>query len=101
MHQHTLGGNCTPQGDYLAWKDMQWNLKGQAVIETVDEKELCMGHPALNLYPAPFTSMESCKQFCGNLGSRSPSLVTLQQWTNLQRVLEGLLIRNERGIWLA
>ena len=91
MQQHTMGGKCTPDGDYLAWKDMQWNLRGQAVIETVDEKEPCMGHPFLNIYPNQYHSMESCSHFCQNLGSRSPPLVTLQQWTNLQATCIQLL----------
>ena len=83
---------------------MQWSPRGQAVIETVDEKEPCMGHPFLNIYPNHYHPMESCSHFCQHLGSRSPPLVTLQQWTILQRNLEGLI--NNRGtkelaIWLA
>ena len=102
MQQHTMGRNCSPEGDYLGWGQMRWNLKGQVSIETVDEKEPCMGHPSFNLYPARYSSMESCKHFCQKMGSRSPPVVTLEQWTNLQRVLDGLIInRGAEDIWLA
>ena len=80
---------------------MQWKLIGQSVIDTVDEKELCMRHPPINLYPAGYPSMQSCMQFCQKLGSRSPPVITLQQWTNLKIDLEG--VNNKRGpknIWL-
>ena len=81
---------------------MQWNLKGQAVIETLDEKEPCMGHTAINIYPAQYSSIKSGGHFCGNLGSRSPPLVTLEQWRNLQRDLRGLLGNREaKRIWIA
>ena len=72
MQQHTMGGNCIPEGDYLAWAQMEWNLKGQASIDTVDEKEPCMGKPSINFYPSQYSSMDSCKHLCGNFGSRSP-----------------------------
>ena len=95
--------NPTPEGDYLAWKDMQWKLNGEASIETVDEKEPCMGHPPFNLYPEVYSSMKSCKHLCGNMGSRSPEIVTLQQWTKLQKVLEERLnnIRGPSWIWMS
>ena len=76
--------------------------QGQAVIETLDEKEPCMGHTAINIYPAQYSSMKSCGHFCGNLGSRSSPLVTLEQWRNLQRDLRRLLGNREaKRIWIA
>ena len=105
MEQNTEGGDCSPAGDYLAWEQMQWELKGRAVIESVDEQEPCMGDPSLNLYPAGYTSMESCRHFCQKIGSRSPSLATLQRWTDLQRDLEGMIKKKEgrqnMNIWHA
>ena len=102
MQEHTMGGNCAVEGDYLAWGEMQWKLKGEASIENVDEKEPCIGQPSFNLYPAKYSSMQSCKHHCQKLGSRSPSLVTLEQWANLQMVLEGLINNNgAKDIWLA
>ena len=71
MKQYTKGENCTPDGDYLAWGDMQWKLKGEAKNETVDVKEPCIGQPFFNLYSGQYSSMQSCKYLCGNMGSRS------------------------------
>ena len=104
MQQNTEGGSCKSEGDYLAWEDMQWELHGEAVTETVDVDQLCLGKPFLNLYPAQFSSVESCHHFCENLGSRPPILVTLQQWTHVQKVLEGLFSyggRKQLKIWLS
>ena len=103
MQQITLGGDCSPDGDYLAWKDMQWKVKGQARIETVNVKEPCLGDPYLNIYSAPHSSMESCSHFCQKLGSRSPPVDTQKQWTNLQKGLEGVTINRTvpSEIWLA
>ena len=104
MQQNTNGGRCAREGDYLAWKEMRWNLKGQAVIETVDEEEICNGGPSLNFFNAQFFPMESCMHFCQKLGSRSPPLVTKLQWTKLLKDLERLINNRdpkEIRIWLA
>ena len=103
MQKNTMQGRCAPEGDYLAWRDMQWKLKGDASIETVDEKEPCIGQPFFNLYPEVYPSMQSCKYLCGNLGSRSPPIVTVQQWTNLKKVLEERLNNSREPplIWLS
>ena len=55
MQQNTKGGRCDRGGDYLAWKEMRWNLKGQAVIKTVDEEELCTGGPSLDFFTPNFS----------------------------------------------
>ena len=98
MHENTKGDKCGSEGDYLAWRDMQWNLNDKARVEYVATDEVCKSHPALNLYPAAFR-MQSCKNFCQKIGSRSPRTVTLQQWENLEKNLEGL--RKPWNIWLA
>ena len=103
MQRNTMEGGCGRRGDYLAWENMQWVLKGQARVEFVDAKEVCSKHPSFNLYPAPYLSLESCKHFCGNFGARSPSLITQQQWTNLYNDLGALIYNNkeETFIWIA
>ena len=96
--EYTKGGRCCSEGDYLAWQDMQWNLNDKARIEYVTRDEVCKSHPSLNLYPASF-QMKDCMVFCKKLGSRFPPSVTLQQWENLERNLDGL--RKPMNIWLA
>ena len=105
MQQRTKGGNCIDEGDYLAWGDMHWNLKGHAVIETVNVEEPCMENPLINLYPAGFYEMEECMQFCENLETRSPPVTTLKEWTSVQIFMKhafGSKKSNDlAGIWLA
>ena len=85
MRQNTKGGKCIEDGDYLAWKDMEWTLIGGAIIETVDMEEPCKEDPLVDVYdtksgPERIQSMESCMQLCENLRSRSPSITTIEEW---------------------
>ena len=52
MRQNTVGGTCMKDGDYLAWQQMNWTLHGQAMIETVDAQEACIGEPVVDITPA-------------------------------------------------
>ena len=99
MQEYTGGGQCGEEGDYLSWDQMHWTLYGDAVIEEVDGDEPCEGEPPLNFYPAPFHGMESCMQFCQNLGSRSPSVTDLQQWESLRILLRKKIPRE--FVWLS
>ena len=106
MQQTTQGAGCVDDGDYLSWWEMEWNLHGEAKIETVDSKELCRASPSVNLFFAGFSGMESCMYFCQNLGTRAPPVVTLQQWTDYENVLKQIHDFSKRrkgvnGIWLA
>ena len=49
---------------------MQWKLEGKARKETVEKREVCLGHPAFNLYDALYYGMKSCRGFCMKLGGR-------------------------------
>ena len=101
MQQNTIQ-NCGLVGDYLAWQDIQWDIKGETKIYQIDAKEACTGHPSFNLFPAYYNSMESCRHFCGKLGSRSPSIVLFQQWANIRENLAKLIDNNKvMFIWLA
>ena len=106
MQDYTKGGRCVAEGDYLAWREMQWNLYGEAVIQTVDEEEPCMEEPLVNLYNVGFPGMASCIHFCQNLGSRAPSVTSHQEWMTLQTFLKGALNREStigvaENIWVA
>ena len=101
MQEITLGRNCSREGDYLAWKDMKWDLKGEASIDLVNEIEVCGEQHTLNIYPAPFTSMQSCMRLCQNLGSKSPSLVTKDKWSDLQSALDAIGWPKDERLWLA
>ena len=89
MRQNTKRDKCIADGDYLAWKEMEWTLHGHAVLETIDAEEPCIGEPLVDVYDASddsngIQSMESCMQLCENLGTRAPSVTTVEEWTTLQ-----------------
>ena len=84
----TKAGGCIEYGDYLAWKDMEWILHGQAKLETVKMEETCEGEPLVKVYNAKFGKMNSCMNLCKNLGTNPPSLDTLKGWTRLRDFLK-------------
>ena len=103
MKSMTQDKNCAVEGDYLAWENMEWILHGKTRIETVDLNEPCEGAPFANLFHAPFPTWESCMHLCESLGSRVPSVTTLQDWTILQTFLEKKIYGkglNSVKIWL-
>ena len=89
MQKRTQGGECAGKGDYLSWEDTQWSLHGKAAIEIVESAELCNEKPLVDLYTTPLAGarMESCMQFCENVASRVPSVITLAEWSALRDFL--------------
>ena len=85
MKSMTEGEICAEEGDYLAWRDMEWILHGQAFIETVDVNVPCKGDPYVDLYYTPFPRWNACMHHCQNIGSRAPSVTSFQDWTLLQQ----------------
>ena len=103
MKSLTQGENCVREGDYLSWRDMEWILHGQARIETMERKEVCERDPLVDLFYTSFPGMDSCMHHCQNLGSRVPSIATLEEWTKLQTFLKTNLYDkglNTMEIWL-
>ena len=104
MKNITGDGDCLHSGDYLSWDEMDWTLQGNAVVETVEEEEPCKGEPLFDLYYTPFPSMDSCMHHCQNLGSRVPSVVTLEDWIVLRDFLKRELFDkrlNTYSLWLS
>ena len=56
---------------------MKWTLHGRVVTETVDAEEPCLGEPDVVIFPASMNQV-SCMQLCENMGSRAPSLRTVE-----------------------
>ena len=88
MVENTKENNCNMEGDYLAWREMRWNLKGEAVIDTEYLDQACKEHPIYSLYPkstfvVPFSTISSCMNFCEKLGNRALSVTTLTQWKKI------------------
>ena len=110
MVENTKENNCNMEGDYLAWREMSWNLKGEAVIDTEYLDQSCKEHPIYSLYPkstfvVPFSTISSCMNFCEKLGNRALSVTTLTQWKKIERFLkttfEGQRTNDFPDTWLA
>ena len=103
MRKMTEGGICAEKGDYLAWEDMEWILHGQATIETVDQATTYKRKSYANLYYTNFKDWEACMIHCKKLGSRVPSVTTLNNWLKLQKSLKEDLYDkglNTMRLWL-
>ena len=87
MKSITQGKNCAKKGDYLVWEEMEWILHGKAKIETMNTNEPCEGRPFAHLFHAPFPSWDSCMHLCENMGTRTPSVTTLEDWIHLKTFL--------------
>ena len=104
MQKRTQGGECAGEGDYLSWGDMQWTLHGKAVLEIERGEEPCKEKPLVDLYTIPMAGMELCMQFCENVGSRAPSVITLPEWNALRGFFEQAYnddVLYAKFIWLA
>ena len=90
MRQNTRAGKYVEDGDYLAWREMEWNLTSEAEIETVGSEEPCQEKPLVDVYntrsgPERIQNMESCMQLCEKLRSRTPSITTIEEWNILNK----------------
>ena len=104
MEVMTRGVSCAEEGDYLAWRDMEWILHGQARKETIEKEETCEEKPLVDLFYTPFPSMDSCMHTCENLGTRAPSVATFEEWSRLQAFLKKKIFEkglNTLQIWLS
>ena len=88
MERMTSGQSCVEEGDYLAWGDMEWILHGRAKKETTEKEATCEEKPLVDLYYTQFPDMDACMHHCQNMGTRAPSVTTLQEWTKLQTFLK-------------
>ena len=112
MKSMTQGKNCAEKGDYLAWENMEWVLHGKARRETVNTNEPCVGAPVANLFHASFPGWDSCMHLCENMGTRTPSVTSLEDWIHLKtflrekrKSLKGMQIwlpltdKENEGVW--
>lgn len=101
----TSGGKegCGEEGDYLAWRNTQWTLHGEATMEEVGREELCEETPWVNFYSAEFSTIEDCMQHCDKLGGRAPSVTEQTEWIKLKDYMkEKFYGRGHAGyIWLS
>jgi hypothetical protein len=65
----TTSTNCTVEGDYLSWTNMQWNTTGTVQNGNVSTEELCQrqASPYTVLMTQFFLQWKTCVQFCPKL----------------------------------
>ena len=101
MQRKTKGEEvCLEEGDYLAWEEMTWDLRGGATTEKITLEELDT-NPLVNLYKAHFFGRDTCKNFCENLGSQMPSLSNLHTFERLADFCYKKMKHVSFGTWLA
>ena len=100
MRKRTRGDEiCFEEGDYLAWSEMKWDLRGGAIIEKIGQEELDT-KPILTLYSAEFPIMD-CMRFCKNLGTQMPSVSNNEASERLMDFCDKKMKSISFGTWLA
>ena len=65
MVSRTAGENCgKADGDYLAWEEAEWILKGKAVLGEVTVEDLCRRESKIQVFTAPTGGLSQCKNLC-------------------------------------
>ena len=77
MVSRTAGDNCgKADGDYLAWEESRWSLKGVARLgKQVDEKDLCRKISRIQIFTAPIAGLNDCMHLCENIQSGTMATV--------------------------
>ena len=107
MKEKTKSSICDEiDGDYLSWKDMEWEANGKIDVEIVDRP--CQKEPKMTLFPSQFVKMSDCMHHCQKLGGRAPTLVTKERWEDLQNFMRLNFFEKEDhtlqaldGLWLS
>ena len=62
----TAGESCAEEGDYLSWREAQWNVTGDIDQKSVVEKEDLCNRSTSNIvvFPGSFVDWEDCMLFC-------------------------------------
>ena len=102
---NTASGECDLEGDYLAWKDMEWNMRGRVGKENEKQENICDLRQELIIFHTPFQNMFSCMELCTKFGTRAPSIVTFDEWSSLQLFLKEELfdksLNSTLKIWMS
>ena len=97
----TAGENCADRGDYLAWRESQWNITGNINLESVvKEEDLCLRSTSnLVLFTDLFYDWEECMLFCEKFPhTRAPSVATEKKFLEVMTTVEKIIHHPETGI---
>ena len=92
--------NCAKEGDYLSWREAQWNVTGNVNQESmVKEEDLCHTPPSnIVLFTDKFFEWEECMLFCEKFpNTRAPSVATEKDLLNLMKAMERIMFDPETG----
>ena len=96
----TAGENCADRGDYLAWRESQWNITGNINLESVvKEEDLCLRSTSnLVLFTDLFYDWEECMLFCEKFPhTRAPSVATEKKFLEVMTTVEKIIHHPETG----
>ena len=100
-----VAGECGRKGDYLAWEVMEWNLHGKVTKEAEQKDKICHLKQNILLFYTRFQRMDVCMTLCQKFGTRSPSIVTFEEWSSLRLFLNQELFtrlpNNSLKIWMS
>ena len=105
---HAEGEECGTPGNFLSWEkasrnEEAWNLKGNASTITLPSNEgPCWKEKTITIFKSKSMSAYQCMEHCKKIGSRSPTLRTLQEWESLAKELK-ISSQNidKKGFWLS
>ena len=83
----TSGNNCgKADGDYLAWENSEWVLKGEASMGEVKEEDLCRRASKIQLFTAPVGALDQCQNLCPKV--QKGMMATMQSPGKMKAYLE-------------
>ena len=96
----TSGESCAEVGDYLSWKETQWNMTGNVSQESIVKKEdLCHSSTSnIVLFTENFLEWEECMFFCAKLpNTRSPSISSEEEFLDMMGTVDKIIHDPETG----
>ena len=96
----TSGESCAEVGDYLSWKETEWNMTGNVSQESIVKKEdLCHSSTSnIVLFTENFLEWEECMFFCAKLpNTRSPSISSEEEFLDMMGTVDKIIHDPETG----
>ena len=92
---------CTREGDYLSWKETQWNTTGNINQKSmVIEEDLCHSPASyIVVFTDIFNDWEECMLFCEKFPhTRAPAVATEKEFLEVMTAVENIIHHPETGI---
>ena len=96
----TDGDDCAARGDYLSWRESQWNITGNIRQESVvKEEDLCLRSTSnIVLFTDFFYDWEECMLFCEKFpNTRAPSVASEKEFLDVMRAVEKIIHDPQTG----